>query len=234
MDRELRARLDRFWAAHLGCPEEWLREGAHVFGPEGQRGVYVVASDSALVVSAAPACAPDLERAARREPRRLLAPETLRSVLGDSLERLVGPAWIGYTLEPVRVPAGPAQRLDEPAAGELAELHSHVSDEEWAHAGPEGWTARVGLFSRGLVSAAGYQVQEGTVAHIGVVTRRAGRAAGCGRRVVSAIASRAVAAGLIPQYQTLDANAPALRVAAVLGFARYARTLAARLKEEEE
>jgi predicted GNAT family acetyltransferase len=108
-----------------------------------------------------------------------------------------------------------------------------VSDEEWAHSGAEGWTARVGLFdARGLLAAAGCVVQEGTVAHIGVVTRRADRAAGCGRRVVSAIASGAVAAGLIPQYQTLDPNAPARRVAAVLGFERYARTLAARLKEE--
>jgi GNAT superfamily N-acetyltransferase len=233
VDLGLRERLDRFWAARLGCPEGWLHEGVHVLPLEQQPGVYVVATDSAVVVSSAPACAADLDRVVRERPDHLLEPGTLRDLLGVSLDRTIGPAWVGYTTAPARAPLAVGQRLDRPGPRDLADLHTEVSDEEWQHAGAASWSASVGLFSaRGLLAAAGYQVQEATVAHIGVVTRRTQRAAGCGRRVVSAIASEAVATGLIPQYQTLEANAPSLRVGAVLGFERYARTLAARLKEE--
>ena len=46
-------------------------------------------------------------------------------------------------------------------------------------------------------------------------------------RAVQATAAAAQARGLLPQYQTLAANAPALAIAAALGFELFATTLSA-------
>jgi len=51
------------------------------------------------------------------------------------------------------------------------------------------------------------------------------------RPVVSAIAAHGLELGLIPWYQTLQANIPSIAIAMGLGFSQYAKTLAVRFKQ---
>jgi hypothetical protein len=72
------------------------------------------------------------------------------------------------------------------------------------------------------VSAAGYEVWGGLVAHIGVVTSASSRGRGFGRSAVRYIANHAIAAGLVAQYQTLLDNVASMGIARDLGFEPYA------------
>ena len=83
-----------------------------------------------------------------------------------------------------------------------------------------------GLFAgTALISAAGYNVWGGRIAHIGVLTRPLARWSGHGRECVSAISDHAVGCGLIAQYRTLYDNNGAMAIAGSLGFEEYAATI---------
>jgi predicted GNAT family acetyltransferase len=73
-----------------------------------------------------------------------------------------------------------------------------------------------------LVALAGYEVWGEMIAHIAVVTHPAFRGRGFGRCAVAHVARAALAAGLIPQYRTLESNLASIRVAESLGFSLYA------------
>jgi ribosomal protein S18 acetylase RimI-like enzyme len=73
-----------------------------------------------------------------------------------------------------------------------------------------------------VVSAAGYEVWGGFVAHIGVVTAASARGRGHGRAAVTCIANHAIAAGLVAQYQTLQDNVASIAIVRRLGFDPYA------------
>jgi predicted GNAT family acetyltransferase len=87
-----------------------------------------------------------------------------------------------------------------------------------------------GVFAGGdLVALAGYEVLGSTIAHISVITHPAFRGRGFGRSTVSHLARVALAAGLVPQYRTLESNRASIRVAESLGFVHYASSVAVRL-----
>ena len=65
--------------------------------------------------------------------------------------------------------------------------------------------------------------------HTSVVTHPAFRGCGFGRSAVAHVAQRAIEAGLVAQYRTLQANTPSVRIAESLGFRQYAASVAVRL-----
>jgi predicted GNAT family acetyltransferase len=81
-----------------------------------------------------------------------------------------------------------------------------------------------------LASVSGYETWGDRVAHISVITHPKQRSRGFGQRAVAHIAMRALDAGLLPQYRTLESNSASIRIAESLGFCRYAISLAIRLK----
>lgn len=80
-----------------------------------------------------------------------------------------------------------------------------------------------------LSALAGYDLWGKSVAHICIITHPACRGRGHGRAAVSELTRLVLARRLIAQYRTLDGNAPAMAIAAVLGFERYATTVWCRL-----
>jgi len=66
-----------------------------------------------------------------------------------------------------------------------------------------------------------------------VLTHPAHRGSGLGRNVVSEVVRRALAQHQLLLYQTLESNVAAVRLALGLGYTRYARHLAVRLKNHE-
>jgi GNAT superfamily N-acetyltransferase len=144
---------------------------------------------------------------------------------------VIGPAYVGYA-EVVRPPLYPVRSLTEGDASKAAELRAACPRTEWEHGGIDvNAQPSSGVFiGSELVSLAGYEIWGGVVAHISVITHPAFRSRGFGRSAVAHLANAALAAGLVPQYRTLESNRPSMRIAESLGFLHYASSVAVRLK----
>ena len=213
VNRALRARIEEHWADRLGCAPRFLREPGVHFAP-----ATVVCADESWK-------APFL---ALGSAERLVDRVALASVLEEGT-RIVGPAFIGYAERLDAVLPGP-ERL--PGAGDaaLAALRAASSREEWEHAGLEEHEEPLfaAMHEGVAVAAAGFVRVLEEVAHIGVLCHPAHRKRGLGRQVVAAAAHRALALGLLAQYQTLWSNAGAIGIAQALGFEHFATTMSAR------
>lgn len=114
--------------------------------------------------------------------------------------------------------------------GALDALKQSCDASEWDHGGSSIDCPSSGVFAGGrLVAVASYQVWGDVIAHLSIVTHPGYRSRGFGRSAVAHLAERAIAAGLLPQYRTLESNGASVRVAEALGFCRYATSMAVRL-----
>ncbi len=227
MEAATRRRIERCWAERLGCPEERLREpGFHLLPHPGER-IYVVSLGGSELALAPPRLHRELEAASRRGS--LLAPGVLDALLPAGARR-VGPAFVGYTDREAPAPDG-LLRLESARAPELAALRACTPEQEWRHANLDAARPPIlAVMSCGEAAcAAGAELLQGELAHIGVLTHPALRGRGLARAAVAGATAAALAAGHLPQYQTLLANLPALAVARALGFERFATTLSIHL-----
>jgi GNAT superfamily N-acetyltransferase len=160
---------------------------------------------------------------------RGFSPYSFASALSSVSSAVIGPAYIGYA-EAAPWPAHPARALGLDDAAALAALQQSCDATEWEHGGSsiEHPCSAVFVGER-IASLAGYKVWGGTIAHISVVTHPDFRRHFFGRSVVAHLAGRAIAAGLLPQYRTLQSNRASIRVAELLGFHSYATSMAVRL-----
>jgi GNAT superfamily N-acetyltransferase len=154
-------------------------------------------------------------------------PKLLGSTLDCRATRIIGPAYLGYLDALDQVPHDPNVRLLNRADRQIVnELEQRVPVQDWEYSGLEPEQPIAGYVVDGeLLAAAGYKVWGGDIAHIGVVTRPDNRGRGHARACVREIAHRAIAGGLIAQYQTLYTNEPAMTVGRALGFEHYADKL---------
>ena len=159
----------------------------------------------------------------------------LRDVLGDAVDQIIGPAYIGYadgaTFRAL-IPNA-ARLLGAGDAEHVAALQAACGAVEWEHGGSEiGQNPAAGVYiSERLVAMAGYEVWGGGIAHISVITHPRHRGQGYAGAVVSKLTETALAQGLVPQYRTLESNAPSVHVAHRLGFVRYGVSMAVRLRQ---
>jgi GNAT superfamily N-acetyltransferase len=156
----------------------------------------------------------------------------LTALCPRTVDRIIGPAFIGY---------GSADSLDlrdargaRPLAApeEVGRLRAACQPEEWDHGGsdPE-HEPTFGVFddANELLALSGYKVWNAAIAHISIVTHPLFRGRGNGRAAVALAAQHAVAAGLLPQYRTLQRNAPSMNIARRLGFIEYGFSVYVRL-----
>jgi ribosomal protein S18 acetylase RimI-like enzyme len=195
--------IERFWAADHGCTVEELRRDEIVATPHG-RGIFIFSRRGAVV-----ALPPSL-----------------------AVERVVGPAFIGYADGATFVggdEAG-ARALGDADGDAVAALRDACEPVAWEQGGPSPATATaVGVFRGGALAAlASYELWGDRIAHIGIITHPAHRGRGLGKAAVCAMSRIALARGLVAQYRTLCANTPSMAIARALGFQRYATTLSIR------
>jgi len=76
-----------------------------------------------------------------------------------------------------------------------------------------------------------YEVWGGVIAHIGVITIPSARGRGIGELTVRQATQEALRSGLLPQYRTLLANKPSIRIAEKIGFSHFATTVVVRCGE---
>ncbi len=232
------ATIDRYWVSSLGCPPPYLHEdGIHIVPlpvADDYWGILVFRRGAAVVVTVPAVLHTALEPALRRiRAADLDDEEAIRAIVEHPIDRIVGPAYLGYADRGTFLPMpDPETRLLQATDVDAVErLRVACSTTDWEHGGSTaGQQPAVGRFLAGeLVALASWEVWDGTIAHIYVVTHPAHRRRGYGKAVVSAIAAEALARGLVPQYRTLERNLPSVGIALALGFRQYATTLAVRL-----
>lgn len=233
--RESRTAHD-YWASHLGIPSERLfSEPLSVIGHSGELtgygGVFALFRDGAKVISLPP------ERAELIRPLIVKLPadfslDDLEEVLRPFASMVIGPAFIGYTDSVAAAPQA-ARLLTSNDTAAVAALRAACREDEWEHGGSEAVEhTAVGVFvDDQLAALAGYEIWGGTIAQISVITRPAHRGRGFGTAAVAQITAHALAAGLLPQFRTLDSNQHSMRIAEWLGFKRYATSLAMRMED---
>jgi GNAT superfamily N-acetyltransferase len=232
---------DDYWAADLGCSRADLRPPRTLVIPHAEafadyRGLFMLLVGGAPIVSLPRHLYPALRNVAARWSAADVRSSTfLHDALGDAVNQIIGPAYIGYadgaTFRAL-VPNA-AHLLGAGDAEHVAELRAACEAVEWEHGGSEiGQNPAAGVYiSQRLVALAGYEVWGGGIAHLSVITHPRLRGQGYAGAVVSKLTETALARGLVPQYRTLEGNAPSVHVARKLGFVRYGVSMAVRLRQ---
>ena len=225
-----------YWASHLGLPAASVfAEPRQVIKHGGERlgyqGIFALFREDSAVLSFPPQYPKSIDLLM---PMQSLTPNTLANNFASASFKVIGPAYIGYA-EAVPSATHSPRSLAASDADAARALQTACSVEEWSHGGSNiSKQPTSGIFlGKELVSLAGYEIWGGNIAHIYVVTHPAFRGRGFGRDAVAYLAGRALAAGLIPQYRTLESNQPAMRLAKSLGFVHFATSVAIRLNSEE-
>lgn len=234
--------VDDYWSEFLCVPRERLRPALPLVVPhaglEDYAGMYAQSFGGAAPVVSLPAAVTERfgSAAARAAAGGLVDDGRWSGVFGDTLTAVIGPAEVRYadagTLRPAAGDAR-ARLLTVGDAPALERLRRACDPTEWEHAGGRELGAHpiAGVFTDGeLAAVAGYEVWDGRIAHLGVVTHPAHRGRGLGANAVECVARAALQDGLVLQYRALASNAPSLRIADRLGFVPYAVSLAVRLR----
>jgi hypothetical protein len=150
------------------------------------------------------------------------------------IERVVGPAFIGYgTAQTLDLSVAPGARALTPADdAAVARLRAACSAEEWEHGGSDHQVVPTfGCFTeRGdALALAGYKTWGGEIAHLSIVSDPRQRGRGFATTAVACAARHALGARLVPQYRTLASNGPSMGIARRLGFERYGFSVFVRL-----
>jgi GNAT superfamily N-acetyltransferase len=228
-----------FWAAHLGCRDVQLAQpGTTVVrnGPDlaGYRGATVILRPPACVLAVPEDWyEPVAGAVGLRPPSEVFDATVLRQVFGAAVDRVVGPAWLGYADASDHRPAPTrgTRLLTGQDLPELRRLAAACGPAAWEHSGIDPERPPVfGCFAGDALVAAGTLERWGDqLLQVGIVTDPAHRGRGYGKAVVSAMTAHGLALGGVVQYRTLQANLPSVGIARALGFQRFAQTLAIRL-----
>jgi GNAT superfamily N-acetyltransferase len=231
--------ITAFWAAYLGCRRAQLSQPATVVVRNGPG---LADYHGATAFFRPPACVLAVPadwyehttaRLAHQPAAAAFQATLLRQVFGAAVDRVVGPAWLGYADHGDFRPAGPmgTRRLTDQDLPALGRLAAACGPTAWAHSGIDPARRPVyGCYAdRTLVAAGMLEPWGDRLLHVGIVTHPAHRGRGYGTAVVSAMTADGLADGRVVQYRTLQANLPSVAVARKLGFQPFARTLAVRL-----
>jgi len=229
-------KIDVFWANDLGClPEDFHKAGLGIAEREASGPLYthLFRRLERIQVDCSPSLYKNVRNAVQgRGMEEVFEPAFWRAALGDSVERILGPTYLGYKDVTEEDPIDPRVRLLGMNDGALLDRLRHgVTSQEWEEGGLKDCEQIAGYFLEGsLVAAAGYKVWGGTLAHICVMTHAGFRSHGYGRACVRNITQEAIKIGLVAQYQTLFENKPSIAVARALEFEEYGQRVFVRCK----
>jgi GNAT superfamily N-acetyltransferase len=228
-----------FWAAHLGCRDvQLVRPGTSVVrngpGLAGYRGATAFLRPPACVLAVPEDWyGPVAGRLAHRPPAAVFDVALLGRMFGPAVDRVVGPAWLGYAdaTDHRPAPTRGTRLLEAQDRPQLRRLAAACGPTAWEHSGIDPERPPVfGCFAGDTLAAAGMLEPWGhRLLHVGIVTDPAYRGRGYGKAVVSTMTAHGLALDGVVQYRTLEANLASVGIARSLGFQPFARTLAIRL-----
>jgi hypothetical protein len=233
---------DAFWANEFALDASGLRPAQtlvqiHGGGLTGNPGISILACGGAPLVSMPPHVFELLRDSASSWSLGDVAdPESLARLLRplgpDSINVIVGPAFIGYAPSALPPDNHGTRQLDASQSDLVAQLRDACPAENWEHGGPHDDTiAQFGSFdaSGQLAALASYNLWGNVLAHIAIVTQPKFRGSGHGCAAVARAAKHANTAGYLPQYRTLRANLASMSIAKRLGFQEYGFSMYVRL-----
>lgn len=234
------ARLDAHWAGLFGASAKelytpGLRVVAHGAALADYQGAYVLRHHAACFVSVPPAyLALATQAFGGRAVQEVFDRRFLAAVFGGAINQIIGPAYQGYLDAGDFRPTGTlgARQLTYVHIPALTRLEEACLSSEWEASGIDYHRPPLfGCFAgKELVAAATLEQRDPISLSIGVIVHPDYRGRGYGKAVVGEATAYALAQLPIVHYQTLLVNAHSIAIAAALGFAEYAQTLAARLK----
>lgn len=223
---------DAYWKRELGCLDDEFFTGPLLLKAHGEaladyNGIFALFRNYRAIVSFP---AGHMEDLVPLLPKGSLSRQAFANGFHSAGYRVIGPAFIGYAAG-MEEAAGGARELTSGDMEAVESLQSACSETEWDHGGSDLATDPCsGVFEgEELAALAGYEVWDDSIAHLCVVTHRRFRGRGHARRAVEHVAKRALNAGLLPQYRTLESNLPSMHIARALGFSPYASSVAVRL-----
>jgi hypothetical protein len=233
---------DAWWAQDFDCDPAELRRNvprvqAHAGDVVRRDGIWILVLGSDPIVSMPASMLPILGERARLWSRSTFENS---SILAEQLAafvvaKVIGPTFIGYATADTfksKIVAG-TRPLTDADSNAIATLRIACGGEEWDHGGSElGPGPIFGAFDKTgrLAAFAGYEVWNGQIAHISIVSAPDRRTRGFGASAVSLAAEHALQAGLLPQYRTLKSNGPSMGMAKKLGFQEYGYSLYVKLR----
>jgi GNAT superfamily N-acetyltransferase len=228
-----------FWAAETGCrPEDFDTEALAVTerpSNDGSEYAQFFRRKRRLQITCSASTVDIVRNATYGQAQDAIFDVAfVERALTGHIDRVLGPTYLGYldALDSDRDDTNvrllsrddrDARLLSREDRDALSDLLGSVTAQDWEYSGLEPDQPIAGYFiGEELVSAAGYEVWGGEIAHICVLTRGDARGPGYGRACVRGITAHALKHGLIAQYQTLYENAPSLAIARSVGFEDYA------------
>lgn len=230
--------LKTFWFDELGCSEEDLQPNRITVVPhgtlKGYRGVKFFSYGDSCVISAPEELVLTLQTSTSgMKPCSCFTLEMVSSLIGERLDRIIGPAWIGKldNSSYQKKHSEETNLLCDKDWESLENLLQSCTEEEGSYSGLRvRRSPTVGIFEHGkLIASAGYEILADKVAHIGVLVHPDYRGKGLSTKVVSGITEIALQNKLGIQYQTLSSNTLSVEAAKRVGFDVFAQTIAARL-----
>jgi len=230
MARADRRALDALWADRLGvAPDTLAQRGTTVVPrPEpGKRHVVVFRTDTHAILLVPPSLQGVVEGIAFARPGEALSAAELRAALPDVPLEAANTDLILY-LDPARVGDawdgdGRICTLTPDDAPALAALLQAATAREGQLANVQlGHLVALGFFEVGQLRGAASLIDEDGVVDVGVLTHPGARGCGIGTRLVRALAALGTRTGKWVQYTSMENNVASVRVAAAVGFERYA------------
>jgi GNAT superfamily N-acetyltransferase len=229
-------RVDAFWSRTFDLPDADLhRSGVTVVAHTGARaawhGIYVLAFGDAAHVFAPTALSGRLtDLLDGRDATAVLEPKTWYELLGDAVERILGPSVHHYRDDVDGLTAGTGRRLNPSDVGALAELRGAADPDEWEEAGFTDPTPLMfGLFDDAgdgpLLAAANLTSGPEPASDVGVYTHPDRRGNGHGSRIAATAARQSLRMNGIARYRARAGHRASLSVAQKLGFREYGRNL---------
>jgi GNAT superfamily N-acetyltransferase len=234
LDPGLMQLVDGYWARFFGCASEALRSNTVQMAVHTDyAGCYLMEFGGAPIVSL-PIGEVERYRAdiVHFQAGTVRKPALVEATFGKRVAESIGPAFIGYSdvkhFKPVSSGATRQLTVQDEKAVEM--LRAACPVKEWEHGGSEFRpSAMVGAFrGQEIAALAGYELWGGQIAHIAIVAHPSFRGQGYATKAVSTLTEMVLERRLVPQYRTLEANAPSMALARRLGFVEYARSLAIR------
>jgi hypothetical protein len=233
-------RIAWYWAARLACAAADLRDNrvtviAHGPAFRSYRGLYALRAGAGLVLST-----PEAERQRVADAIAGLTPADafdaakLSAPFGGRVSRVVGPATIAYVDPGAFTPRhADARQLTAEDRAAVDVMQQACDPVEREHAGIDFDRAPLfGVFAGGeLAAAASWSADDG-VAKVGILAHPAWRGRGLACAAASAATSELLRRGMLPQWQTLVANEPAVAIGRSLGYVEWSLSLALRLAPE--
>ena len=234
-------RDDEFWAEFLGiAPVDWNVPGVSVrphVGLSGYCGLWCFRRQDRTVVSVPRGWVDHLQSKLEGcEPDDLLDEALLMELVGREFERLIGPAFQGC-LDPVGF--RPARSADVRFVGPndaaaVDQFRAECGPDEWETGGLDEVKHHLAACFQGerIVAMAGYRPWTDIAGDPCVLTHPGFQGRGYGTAAVSAVVEQGLKEGRLLLYQTLEANRGAVKIALNLGYHKYGRHVAVRLKSE--